>query len=196
MKKSFLRSDSICLDFSRLRRSLGRFAAYESSLRSLRNSWGRLDTSLKWILKVRMRDDHLIAQEWVWIGYSRNPRFDQNTVRDSRNINGIQNRLLDTGLWLLSGKQDSPKFGQRCGNGKENDIRDSDKKRSGCARMQDRNSFSISDPIRTKESGHCIVMWQFNIRGGGYSPIKVTGLLVVPFRGLNLWIGNAYGTKT
>ena len=31
---------------------------------------------------------------------------------------------------------------------------------------------------------------------GGYSPIKVTGVLVVPFRGLNLWIGNAYGTKT
>ena len=25
--------------------------------------------------------------------------------------------------------------------------------------------------------------------GGGYSPIKVTGVLVVPFRGLNLWIG-------
>ena len=33
--------------------------------------------------------------------------------------------------------------------------------------MQDRNSFSISDPIRTKESGHCIVMRQFNIPGGG-----------------------------
>ena len=28
-------------------------------------------------------------------------------------------------------------------------------------------------------------------RGGGYSPIKVTGVLVVPFRGLNLWIGTA-----
>ena len=26
---------------------------------------------------------------------------------------------------------------------------------------------------------------------GGYSPIKVTGVLVVPFRGLNLWIGTA-----
>ena len=26
-------------------------------------------------------------------------------------------------------------------------------------------------------------------RGGGYSPIKVTGVLVVPLRGLNLWIG-------
>ena len=25
--------------------------------------------------------------------------------------------------------------------------------------------------------------------GGGYSPIKVTGVLVVPLRGLNLWIG-------
>ena len=25
--------------------------------------------------------------------------------------------------------------------------------------------------------------------GGGYSPVKVTGVLVVPFRGLNLWIG-------
>ena len=24
--------------------------------------------------------------------------------------------------------------------------------------------------------------------GGGFSPIKVTGVLVVPFRGLNLWI--------
>ena len=27
--------------------------------------------------------------------------------------------------------------------------------------------------------------------GGGYSPIKVLGVLVVPFRGLNLWIGTA-----
>ena len=27
--------------------------------------------------------------------------------------------------------------------------------------------------------------------GGGYSPIKVTEVLVVPFRGLNLWIGIA-----
>ena len=27
--------------------------------------------------------------------------------------------------------------------------------------------------------------------GRGYSPIKVTGVLVVPFRGLNLWIGTA-----
>ena len=70
------------------------------------------------------------------------------------------------GFWLLSGKQDSPKFGQGCRNGKENDIRDSDKKSSGFARMQDRNSFSISDPIRTKECGHCIVMVQFNIPGG------------------------------
>ena len=26
---------------------------------------------------------------------------------------------------------------------------------------------------------------------GGYSPINVTGVLVVPFRGLNLWIGTA-----
>ena len=30
-------------------------------------------------------------------------------------------------------------------------------------------------------------------RGGGYSPIKVTEVLVVPFRGLNLWIGIAWG---
>ena len=29
--------------------------------------------------------------------------------------------------------------------------------------MQDRNSFSISDPIRTKESDHCLVMVQFNM---------------------------------
>ena len=27
--------------------------------------------------------------------------------------------------------------------------------------------------------------------GGGYPPIKVTAVLVVPFRGLNLWIGSA-----
>ena len=26
---------------------------------------------------------------------------------------------------------------------------------------------------------------------GGYSPIKLSGVLVVPFRGLNLWIGSA-----
>ena len=36
--------------------------------------------------------------------------------------------------------------------------------------------------------------------GGGvgerYSSIKVTGVLVVPFRGLNLWIGTAYGAKS
>ena len=31
---------------------------------------------------------------------------------------------------------------------------------------------------------------------GGYSPIKVTGVLVVPFRGLSLWIGTAEGAKT
>ena len=45
--------------------------------------------------------------------------------------------------------------------------------------MQDKSSFSISDPIRSKKSGHYIVMVQFNIggggRGGSYSPIKVTG---------------------
>ena len=29
--------------------------------------------------------------------------------------------------------------------------------------MHDRNSFSISDPIRTKESDHCLVMVQFNM---------------------------------
>ena len=33
-------------------------------------------------------------------------------------------------------------------------------------------------------------------RPGGYSPIKVTGVLVVPLRGLNLWIGTAHGAKT
>ena len=27
--------------------------------------------------------------------------------------------------------------------------------------------------------------------GGDYSPIKVTGVLVVPFGGLNFWIGRA-----
>ena len=31
---------------------------------------------------------------------------------------------------------------------------------------------------------------------GGYSPIKVTGVLVIPFRGLNLGIGTAQGAKT
>ena len=62
-------------------------------------------------------------------------------------------RLLGTGSWLLSGKQDSPKFGQGCGKGKENDIRDSNEKSSGCARMQDKSSFSISDPIRSLTSG-------------------------------------------
>ena len=34
------------------------------------------------------------------------------------------------------------------------------------------------------------------IQGEGYSPIKVTGVLVVPFRGLILWIGTAWGAKT
>ena len=37
------------------------------------------------------------------------------------------------------------------------------------------------------------------LKGGGrgwYSPIKVTGKLVVPCRGLNWWIGIAYGAKT
>ena len=32
--------------------------------------------------------------------------------------------------------------------------------------------------------------------GGGYSPIKVAGALVVPFRGLHLWNGTAWGAKT
>ena len=31
--------------------------------------------------------------------------------------------------------------------------------------------------------------------GGRYSPIKVTGVLVVPFTGSNLWIGTAWGAK-
>ena len=35
-----------------------------------------------------------------------------------------------------------------------------------------------------------------HIRGEGYSPIKVTGVLVVPFRGLILWIGTAWGATT
>ena len=67
-----------------------------------------------------MRDDHLIAQEWVWIGYSRNPRFDQNTVRDSRNINGIQNRLLDTrGFDCYPGSRIRPNLGKDAGMGKK-----------------------------------------------------------------------------
>ena len=32
----------------------------------------------------------------------------------------------------------------------------------------------------------CVWGW-----GGDYSPIKVTGVLVVPFGGLNFWIGTA-----
>ena len=99
--------------------------------------------------------------------------------------------------YMYPGSRIRQNLGKDAGTGKKTIFGIAIKKSSGCARMQDRNSFSISDPIRTKESGHCIVMVQFNIPGGGgYSPIKVTGLLVVPFRGLNLWIGNAYGTKT
>ena len=32
--------------------------------------------------------------------------------------------------------------------------------------------------------------------GGWYSPIKLTGVLVVPLRGLYLWVGTAKGAKT
>ena len=52
-------------------------------------------------------------------GYFRNPGFGQNTVLDSRNVNGIQ-------IWLLPRKRDLPKFGHGFGIGKENDIRDSE----------------------------------------------------------------------
>ena len=30
----------------------------------------------------------------------------------------------------------------------------------------------------------------------GYSPVKVRGVLVVPSRGSNFWIGTAFGAKT
>ena len=34
-------------------------------------------------------------------------------------------------------------------------------------------------------------VWGWGAGGGDYSPIKVTGVLVVPFGGLNFWIGRA-----
>ena len=38
---------------------------------------------------------------------------------------------------------------------------------------------------------HQLFSWVDPVQGEGYSPIKVTGALVVPFMGLNLWIGTA-----
>ena len=43
------------------------------------------------------------------------------------------------------------------------------------------NSITLSLPLKQ--------MLGATLKGQGYSPIKVTGVLVVPVRGLNLWIG-------
>ena len=48
--------------------------------------------------------------------------------------------------------------------------------------------------FRSPEVGISVIMSKS--RGTGYSPIKVKEMLVVPFRGLNLWIATAYGAKT
>ena len=45
-----------------------------------------------------------------------------------------------------------------------------------------------SPDFRSLEVGISVIMSKFR---GGYSPIKVSGVLVVPLRGLNLWIGTA-----
>ena len=44
-----------------------------------------------------------------------------------------------------------------------------------------------SSNFRSPEVGISVIM----SKSRGYSPIEVTGVLVVPFRGLNLWIGTA-----
>ena len=38
---------------------------------------------------------------------------------------------------------------------------------------------------------HQLFSWVDPVRGGGVLPYKSDGALVVPFRGLNLWIGTA-----
>ena len=50
-----------------------------------------------------------------------------------------------------------------------------------------------SPDCRSPEVGISVIMPKS--RGTGYSPIKVREMLVVPFRGLNLWIGTAFGAK-
>ena len=53
-------------------------------------------------------------------GFSRDPGFEQYTVRD------FGTRQQDTGFeCYVPGKRDSRKFGHRYGIGKENNIRDS-----------------------------------------------------------------------
>ena len=49
-----------------------------------------------------------------------------------------------------------------------------------------------SPDFRSLEVGISVIM----SKSRGCSPIKVTGVLVVPFRGLNLCIGTAQGAKT
>ena len=49
-----------------------------------------------------------------------------------------------------------------------------------------------SPDFRSLEVGISVIM----SKSQGCSPIKVTGVLVVPFRGLNLCIGTAQGAKT
>ena len=64
-------------------------------------------------------------------GYSRDPRFGQNTERDSRNVNGLHNL---TATW----KADFAKVWAQCGIGKKkifqdsDDIRDSSEKEREC----------------------------------------------------------------
>ena len=54
-------------------------------------------------------------------------------IRDLATIKcGIRETLTGYDIWLLPGKQDSPKFGHGCGIGKENDIRDNEDRSSGC----------------------------------------------------------------
>ena len=56
------------------------------------------------------------------------------------------------------------------------------------------DTISQSNVNRAEPNENSSSTWAaLYIRGEGYSPIKVTGALVVPFRALILWIGTAWG---
>ena len=59
--------------------------------------------------------------------------------------------------------------------------------KAGCHKRRSPNQKCNQKRKGSKELAKFASRWG---GGGGYSPIKVTGVLVVPFRGLNLWIGN------
>ena len=61
--------------------------------------------------------------------------------------------------------------------------------KAGCHKRRSPNQKCNQKCKGSKELAKFASRWGGGEGGEGYSPIKVTGVLVVPLRGLNLWIG-------